>query len=63
MIVEVHFFGTAKQFLQPIPPDVERDLPQVSLPEGTTLEDLLRILGVRSDSCSSTYKPQWTPPA
>jgi hypothetical protein len=49
MIVEVHLFETAKQLIQQIPPEAERDLPIVSLPEGTTTEDLLKLLGVRSD--------------
>jgi sulfur carrier protein ThiS len=49
MIVKVHFFGPEKQFTQQIPPDVQRTLPLVSVPEGSTIEDLLRLLGVRVD--------------
>lgn len=44
--VEVRFFGRMDQFTRRLPPAVQRDLPRVHLPPGSTVNDLLRLLGV-----------------
>lgn len=44
--VEVRFFGRMESFTRRIPPAVERDLPRVSLADGATVNDLLRLLQV-----------------
>ncbi len=44
--VEVRFFGDRRLFTQRVPPHVERDLPWVQLPDGATVNDLLRLLNI-----------------
>ena len=48
--VEVRFFGRIEQFTRRVPPATERELPFVRLPEGATVDDLLRLLGVPVDA-------------
>jgi sulfur carrier protein ThiS len=44
--IEVRFFGRMEHFTRRAPAAVLRDLPRVQLPEGATVNDLLRLLGV-----------------
>lgn len=44
--VQVRFFGGAHLFSRQIRPEIERALPTVILPDGATLDDLLRLLGI-----------------
>lgn len=44
--VQIRFFGGAHLFGRQIRPEIERALPTVILPDGATLDDLLRLLGI-----------------
>lgn len=44
--VEIRFFGGQHLFTQRLTPEVARDLPFVSLPDGATVDDLLQALNV-----------------
>jgi molybdopterin converting factor small subunit len=44
--VQVRFFGGAHLFSRRIRPEIERDLPTMVLPDGATLDDLLRLLNI-----------------
>ena len=44
--VEVRFFGGFELFTRRLPPAVQRDLPRVQLPDGATVDDLLRLLQI-----------------
>lgn len=44
--VQVRFFGGAHLFSRRIRPEIECDLPAVGLPDGATLDDLLRRLSI-----------------
>lgn len=44
--IEVRFFGRMEDFTRRAPAAVLRDLPRVQLPEGATVDDLLRLLGI-----------------
>lgn len=44
--VEVRFFGGVHLFTQRLPAHVGRELPRVHLPDGATVDDLLRLLNV-----------------
>lgn len=44
--VEVRFFGGMNLFTRRLPPVVARDLPRVQLPDGATVDDLLRLLQI-----------------
>ncbi len=46
MIVEVRFFGSRQLFTRRLSPEVERTLPQVTLSDDATVDDLLRLLNV-----------------
>lgn len=46
MTVEVHFFGGVDLFTRRLPAEVARELPHVRLPNGATVDDLLRLLGI-----------------
>lgn len=46
IVIEVRFFGGQHLFTRRLAPAVERDLPNVALPDGATTDDLLRILGI-----------------
>lgn len=45
--VEVRFFGGQHLFTRRLSPEVERALPKVTLPDGATVDDLLKILNVQ----------------
>ncbi len=47
--VEVSFFGGMELFTRQLPAEVARDLPRVRLPDGATVDDLLRLLGIPTD--------------
>ena len=42
--VQVQFFGGVHLFTRRISPEIERALPDVTLPDGAMLDDLLRLL-------------------
>ncbi len=44
--VQVQFFGGVHLFARRISPEIERALPEVTLPEGATLDDLLKLLNI-----------------
>jgi sulfur carrier protein ThiS len=44
--VQVRFFGKTEQFTRSLPAAVQRDLPLVRLPDGASVDDLLRVLQV-----------------
>jgi molybdopterin converting factor small subunit len=44
--VEVRFFGDRQQFTRRIDPQIERNLPVVTLPDGAKVDDLLVLLGI-----------------
>lgn len=44
--IEVRFFGRMEEFTRRAPALVLRDLPRVQLPEGSTVNDLLRLLRI-----------------
>ena len=44
--VEVRFFGGMDLFTRRMPAAVQRELPRVRLPEGATVDDLLRLLQI-----------------
>jgi len=44
--VQVRFFGGEHLFSRRIRPEIARDLPAVALPDGATLDDLLRLLNI-----------------
>ncbi len=44
--VQVRFFGRMEQFTRRLSPQVQRELPLVRLPEGATVNDLLRLLAI-----------------
>ncbi len=44
--VEVRFFGRVETFTRRMPPLGARDVPQVHLPDGATVNDLLRRLEI-----------------
>jgi sulfur carrier protein ThiS len=46
IIIEVRFFGRMEEFTRRAPASVLRDLPRVQLPDGSTVNDLLRLLGI-----------------
>lgn len=46
LTVHVQFFGGAHLFTQRISPEVARSLPAVQLPDGATIDDLLKLLGI-----------------
>ncbi len=48
--VEVRFFGRVESFTRKIPPAVQRELPLVRLPDGATVDDLLRLLQIPAAS-------------
>jgi sulfur carrier protein ThiS len=45
-MIELRFFGRMEEFTRRAPAEVLRDLPRVRLPEGATVNDLLRLLGI-----------------
>ena len=47
--VSVRFFGGREHFTRQISPEVSRALPLVSLPDGATVDDLLRALNIPRD--------------
>jgi len=47
--VEVSFFGGMELFTRQLSAEVARDLPRVRLPDGATVDDLLRLLGIPTD--------------
>lgn len=44
--VELRFFGRMEDFTRRAPAVVLRDLPRVHLPDGASVNDLLRLLGI-----------------
>lgn len=46
IVVEVRFFGGQHLFTRRLSPEVERGLPNVTLPDGATADDLLKLLGI-----------------
>jgi sulfur carrier protein ThiS len=46
IMVEVHFFGGSQQFTRRLPPLAAATLPRLALPAGSTVDDVLRYLGV-----------------
>ncbi len=44
--VQVQFFGSVQLFTRRMRPEVARDLPLVRLPDGATVDDLLRLLEI-----------------
>jgi molybdopterin converting factor small subunit len=44
--VEVRFFGEPQLFSRRISPEIARSLPAVDLPDGATIDDLLRLLNI-----------------
>jgi sulfur carrier protein ThiS len=46
MTVHVQFFGGAHLFALRVSPEVARALPEVHLPDGATIDDLLKLLGI-----------------
>lgn len=46
LTVYVQFFGGAHLFTQRISPEIARTLPEVQLPDGATIDDLLTLLGI-----------------
>ncbi|MGC8779965.1 MAG: MoaD/ThiS family protein [Anaerolineae bacterium] len=47
--VEVRFFGGMELFTRQLPAEVACELPLVHLPDGATVDDLLRRLGIPTD--------------
>ncbi len=50
IVVEVRFFGEVSRFTRRLSPEVERALPQVSLPAGATIDDLLLLLNIPTEA-------------
>lgn len=48
--IEVRFFGRMEEFTRRAPAAVLRDLPRVQLPEGATVNDLLRLLSIPTEA-------------
>jgi sulfur carrier protein ThiS len=48
--IEVRFFGRMENFTRRAPSATLRDLPRVQLPEGSTVNDLLRLLQIPTDA-------------
>ena len=46
IVVEVRFFGGQHLFTQRLSPEIARALPKVTLPDGATVDDLLRLLNI-----------------
>jgi molybdopterin converting factor small subunit len=46
VIVQVRFFGSRQFFTRRLSQEIERTLPQVSLSDGATVDDLLQMLNV-----------------
>lgn len=46
IVVEVRFFGGQHLFTHRLSPEIERGLPSVTLPDGATADDLLRLLNI-----------------
>lgn len=46
LTVHVQFFGGAHLFTRRISPEIARSLPEVRLPDGATIDDLLKLLGI-----------------
>ena len=46
MRIEVRFFGNPQDFTRRLSPQVERALPRVELPDGATVDDLLRLMNI-----------------
>jgi molybdopterin converting factor small subunit len=44
--VHVQFFGGIHLFTRQVSPEIARGLPEVLLPDGATIGDLLKLLGV-----------------
>lgn len=44
--VELRFFGRMEDFTRRAPAATLRDLPRVQLPDGASVNDLLRLLGI-----------------
>ncbi len=44
--VEVRFFGGQQLFTRRLSPEIERGLPQVTLPDGATVDELLKLLNI-----------------
>jgi len=44
--VQVQFFGGVQLFTRRLRPEIARDLPLVHLPDGATVDDLLRLLDI-----------------
>lgn len=47
--VEVRFFGGSELFTQRLPAALQQELPFVRLPDGATVDDLLRLLQIPTD--------------
>lgn len=50
IVVEVRFFGGQQLFTRRLSPEIERGLPHVTLPNGATADDLLKLLGIPTDA-------------
>ncbi len=50
IIVEVRFFGEVSRFTRRLSPEIARALPQVSLPQGATINDLLLLLNIPTEA-------------
>ncbi len=50
IVVDVRFFGELSRFTRRLSPEIERALPLVSLPDGATIDDLLRLLHVPTEA-------------
>ncbi|OIO95911.1 MAG: hypothetical protein AUK03_04610 [Anaerolineae bacterium CG2_30_64_16] len=46
IVIEVRFFGGQHLFTRRLSPEIARALPMVTLPDGATVEDLLRLLNI-----------------
>ena len=46
IVIQITFFGGAQHFTRRLDPQVERSLPAVTLPDGATVDDLLRLLHI-----------------
>jgi molybdopterin converting factor small subunit len=44
--IEVRFFGGQQLFTRRLNPEIERGLPQVTLPDGATVDELLTLLSI-----------------
>jgi molybdopterin converting factor small subunit len=44
--IQVQFFGGQHLFTRRLTPDIERALPKVTLPDGATADDLLKLLNI-----------------